>query len=138
MQVHGTIPSVFLRPVRAHVGRKQNSYPFVGFDEVAFQSLVYQYAERVRTLAFALLGSEKMADEACLRVFSRAYTALAKHGEPWIELTRLSRPMPPSSLGGLYLEAPSSMPVRGPEGHAQRNLPPATIALEPTNSFGPA
>jgi len=90
MQVHGTIPSVFLRPVRAHVGRKQNSYPFVGFDEAAFQSLVYQYAERVRTLALALLGSEKMADEACLRVFSRAYTALATHGEPWIELTRLS------------------------------------------------
>ena len=90
MQVHGTIPSVFLRPVRAQVGRKQDSYPFVGFDEAAFQSLVYQYAERVRTLALALLGSEKMADEACLRVFSRAYTALAKHGEPWIELTRLS------------------------------------------------
>jgi len=90
MQVRGTIPSVFLRPVRAHVGRKQNSNPFVGFDEAAFQGLVYQYAERVRTLAFALLGCERIADEACLRVFSRAYTALTKHGEPWIEITRLS------------------------------------------------
>ena len=90
MQVHGTIPSVFLRPVRARVGRKQNPYPLIGFDEAAFQSLVYEYSERVRTLAFALLGSEKMADEACLRVFSRAYTALPKHGEPWIEITRLS------------------------------------------------
>ena len=90
MQVHGTIPSVFLRPVRAHAGSKQDPYPFLGFEEAAFQSLVYQHAERVRTLALALLGSEKMADEACLRVFSRAYTALAKHGEPWIELARLS------------------------------------------------
>lgn len=90
MQVHGTIPSVFLRPMLAHAGRKQDSYPFVRFDEAAFQSFVYQYAERVRTLAFALLGSEKMADEASLRVFSRAYTALATYGEPWIELTRLS------------------------------------------------
>lgn len=90
MQVHRTIPSVFLRPVRAQVGRKQESYPFVGFDEAAFRGLVYQYAERVRTLAFALLGSERIADEACLRVFSRAYTTLAKHGEPWVELTRLN------------------------------------------------
>ena len=90
MQVHGTIPSVFLRPVRARVGRKQNPYPLIGFDEAAFQSLVCEYSERVRTLAFAMLGSEKMADEACLRVFSRAFATLAKHAEPWIELTRLS------------------------------------------------
>jgi DNA-directed RNA polymerase specialized sigma24 family protein len=90
MQVHSTIPSVFLRPAREHVGRKQDSNPLVGFDEAAFETLVCQYAERVRTLAFALLGSEKMSDEACLRVFSRASAALPKRGEPWIELTRLS------------------------------------------------
>lgn len=90
MQVHSTIPSVFLRPVRAHAGSKQNPHPLGGVEEAAFQSLVYQYAERIRTLAFAVLGSEKMADEACLRVFSRAYVALSKRSEPWIELARLS------------------------------------------------
>lgn len=54
----------------------------------SFEQLVNRFAPRLRTVSFAILGNDLLAEEACVRVFARAYRTLAISPSPWLDLVQ--------------------------------------------------
>lgn len=55
-----------------------------------FRCLVDQYAPKVQTVLYAVLGDRQTAEAVSISVFARAYRTLRSSTNPWLDLIRLS------------------------------------------------
>lgn len=58
--------------------------------EAGLRRLVDQYARRMQTVLFAILGDRQTAEAVSLNVFARAYRELPSSRNPWLDLIQLS------------------------------------------------
>lgn len=75
-----------MHPAQAERNRTSGPVSVAATD--SFEQLVNRLGPRLRAVSFAILGNDFLAEEACVRVFARAYRTLAISPTPWIDLIR--------------------------------------------------